>query len=349
MKVLVATSGVPFIRGGAEILADNLCQALSAAGHAAELIFIPFKHYPPNRIPDHMLACRLLDLTETCGVRIDRVIALKFPAYLIPHPNKVIWLLHQHRTAYELWDHPTAGDLIHHADGPFVREAIRQADRELIPEAKAVYTLSENVSDRLRRFCGIAGEPLYNPPAHASQFYSSSTGDYFFFPSRVTGVKRQLLAIEALARCRERTLIRFAGEADSPKELAACVDAIRRLKVEDRVEWLDWIAEEQKRELYANCLGVLFPPVDEDYGYITLEAMLSSKPVITCSDSGGPLEFVVDRQTGLVASPTPESLAQAMDALWVDRQCAAAMGEAGRARYEDLRISWKNVVEKLLC
>jgi glycosyltransferase involved in cell wall biosynthesis len=77
--------------------------------------------------------------------------------------------------------------------------------------------------------------------------------------------------------------------------------------------------------------------------------MLSSKPVITCSDSGGPLEFVVDRQTGLVASPTPESLAQAMDALWVDRQCAAAMGEAGRARYEDLRISWKNVVEKLLC
>src|ERR1035438_2207974 len=141
MKVLVATSGVPFIRGGAEILADNLCQALSAAGHAAELIFIPFKHYPPNRIPGHMLACRLLDLTETCGVRIDRVIALKFPAYLIPHPNKVIWLLHQHRTAYELWDHPTAGDLIHHADGPVVREAIRQADRELIPEAKAVHVI----------------------------------------------------------------------------------------------------------------------------------------------------------------------------------------------------------------
>ena len=121
MKVLVVTSGVPFIRGGAEILADNLCQALSAAGHTAELIFIPFKHYPPSRIPEHMLACRLLDQTETCGVRIDRVIGLKFPAYLTPHPNKVIWLLHQHRTAYELWDHPMAGDLIHHPDGPVVR------------------------------------------------------------------------------------------------------------------------------------------------------------------------------------------------------------------------------------
>jgi glycosyltransferase involved in cell wall biosynthesis len=348
MKVLVVTSGVPFIRGGAEILADNLCQALSAAGHAAELISIPFKHYPPSRIPDHILACRLLDLTETCGVRIDRVIGLKFPAYLIPHPNKVIWLLHQHRTAYELWNQPIAEDLIHYPDGPAVREAIRQADRELIPEAKAVYAQCQNVANRLRRYSGIDAEPLYSPPAHAGLFYNRTAGDYFFFPSRVTGVKRQSLVIEALARCRERTLVRFAGEPDSPRELAACVEAIRQLKVEDRVEWLGLVSEERKRDLYANCLGVIFPPVDEDYGYVTLEAMLSSKPVITCSDSGGPLEFVVDGQTGLVADSTPESLARAMDALWAGRRGAAAMGEAGWARYADLKISWEHVVETLL-
>lgn len=349
MRVLVVTSGVPFIRGGGEILADDLCQALSRARHDAELISIPFKHYPPNRIPDHILACRLLDLTEACGVRIDRVIGLRFPAYLTPHPNKTIWLQHQHRTAYELWDHRTAGDLIHYPDGPLIRETIRQADRELIPEAKAVYTLSKNVSDRLRRFCGIAAEPLYSPPAHASQFHGGTADGYFFFPSRVSRMKRQLLAIEGLARCREKTRVRFAGEADHPGELAACVEAIRHLKMEGRVEWLGWISEEQKRGLYANCLGVIFPPEDENYGYVTLEAMLSSKPVITCSDSGGPLEFVVDRQTGLVADPTPESLGQAMDALWIDRRCAAAMGEAGRARYEDLKISWEHAVEKLLC
>jgi glycosyltransferase involved in cell wall biosynthesis len=349
MKILIATSCVPFIRGGAEILADSLRDALRAAGHEAELAAIPFKHYPPERIPDHMLACRLLDLTETCGVRIDRVIGLKFPAYLIPHPNKVIWLLHQHRTAYELWDHPRAGDLIHYANGPVIREAIHQADRELIPEAKAVYTLSQNVSGRLRRCSGIGSEPLYNPPAHAGLFYNRPAGDYFFFPSRITAVKRQWLAIQALAHCRERVRVRFAGGADSPMQQAECDNAVRELKLGDRVEWLGVVSEEQKRDLYANSLAVIFPPVDEDYGYITLEAMLSSKPVIACSDSGGPLEFIVDRKTGLVASPTPESLAQAMDALWVDRRCAAAMGEAGRARYEDLNISWKNVVEKLLC
>ena len=349
MKILIATSSVPFIRGGAEILANNLRDAIAAAGHEAELVSIPFKHYPPERIADHMLACRLLDLTETCGVRIDRVIALKFPAYLIAHPNKVIWLLHQHRTAYELWDHPRAGDLIHGPDGPVIRDAIRQADRELIPEAKAIFTLSENVSGRLRRFSGIDSEPLYNPPAHAQLFYKGPTGDYLFFPSRITGVKRQWLAIRALAQCRERVRLRFAGEADSPMQQAECDNAVRELKLTDRVEWLGRVSEEQKRDLYANCLGVVFPPVDEDYGYVTLEALLSSKPVITCSDSGGSLEFVVDRQTGLVAQPTPESLAQAMDTLWTDRQRAAVMGAAGRARYEDLKISWENVVEKLLC
>ena len=349
MRIVVVTSEVPFIRGSAEILAENLCQALSAAGHAAELISIPFQQDPPNRIPDQMLACRLMDLSEACGVRIDRAIGLRFPAYLAPHPHKVIWLLHQHRAAYELWDNPLAGDLIHHPYGPVIREAIRQADRELMPEAKAVYTISKNVAGRLRRFCGIAGEPLYHPPPHASQFHKGSAGDYFFFPSPVTGLKRQLLVIEALAKCREKISVRFAGKSDNPRERAACLEAARRLNVEHLVEWLDWISEEQKRELYANCLGVLFPPMDEDYGYVTLEAMLSSKPVITCADSGGPLEFVVDRQTGLVADSVPEPLARAMDAVWADRRCAAAMGEAGRARYADLKISWENVVEKLLC
>jgi glycosyltransferase involved in cell wall biosynthesis len=349
MKIVIATTGVPFIRGGAEILAENLRGALAAAGHEAELAVIPFKHYPPERIPEHMLACRLLDLTETCGVGIDRVIGLKFPAYFVPHPNKVIWLLHQHRTAYELWEHPAAGDLIHFPNGLVVREAIRQADRELIPEAKAVYTLSQNVSGRLRRYSGIQSQPLYNPPANASLFHKGPAGEYLFFPSRITSVKRQWLVIQALAKCREPVQVRFAGESDTPAQKADCLNAIRELKLSGRVEWLGVISEEQKRALYANCLGVIFPPLDEDYGYVTLEAMLSSKPVITCADSGGPLEFVVHHQTGWVAPSAPESLAQAMDNLWADRRCAAAMGEAGRARYQDLRISWENVVEKLLC
>src|ERR1700691_225263 len=349
MKILVATSGVPFIRVAAEILAGSLLEELSEAGHEAELTVIPFKDYPPNRIPDQILACRLLDLTESCGIRIDRVIGLNFPAYLIPHPHKVIWLQHQHRSAYDLWDQPAAGGLVHSPDGPVIRETIRRADRELIPGAEAIYTQSLKVSDRLLRYCGIAAAPLYYPPANALLFYKSPPADYFFFPSPINAANRQWLAIQALAQCRERVRIRFAGEPGSRTQQAECVHAARKLKLNDRIEWLGGVSEDRKRDLYAHCLGVVFPPADEDYGCVTLEAMLSSKPVITCSDSGGPLEFVLDRQTGLVAQPTSESLAQAMDMLWADRGCGAAMGEAGRARYRDLHISWANVVEKLLC
>jgi glycosyltransferase involved in cell wall biosynthesis len=349
MKVLIATCGPPFIRGGAEILAESLREAIRAASHEAEIIRLPFEPWPPSRVPEQMLACRLLDVTESSGQTIDRVIGLKFPAYLIPHPHKVIWLLHQHRTAYELWDHPVAGDLIHHPEGPMVREAVRQADRALLPEARAIYTLSQNVSSRLCRFTGIDAPPLYNPPAHAALYHSGPAEDYLFFPSRINPVKRQCLVIRALALCREPVAVYFAGEADTPAQQAECTRTERELNLTGRVTWLGLVSEERKREHYAHSLGVVFPPLDEDYGYVTLEAMLSSKPVITCSDSGGPLEFVIHKETGLVADPSPQSLAAAMDAVWADRGRAAIMGEAGRQRYEDLKISWDNVVEKLLC
>jgi glycosyltransferase involved in cell wall biosynthesis len=114
------------------------------------------------------------------------------------------------------------------------------------------------------------------------------------------------------------------------------------------VEWLGQVSEEEKRALYAHALGVVFPPVDEDYGYVTLEAMLAAKPVITCTDSGGPLEFVRHGETGWIAEPTPEALAVALDRLWEERPRAKAMGAAGRAHYESLGISWTTVVERLL-
>ena len=133
-----------------------------------------------------------------------------------------------------------------------------------------------------------------------------------------------------------------------PGYYESCMALARRSRVQSRVEWLGTTSEAAKRDLYARSLGVLFTPLDEDYGYVTLEAMLAHKPVIACTDSGGPLEFVVNRETGLVCEPTPQALAAAMDELWEDRDLARRLGEAGRARYSDLRIDWATVLEKLL-
>ena len=174
MKVLITTTQVPFVRGGAEVHADGLRDALIREGHEAEIVSIPFKWYPPERIIENILACRLLDLTESCGSKIDRVIGLKFPAYLIPHPNKVLWILHQHRTAYELWENPMC-DLINWPNGLQIRDAIRQADMNFIPEAKEVFANSANVAGRLKKFCGIDATPLYHPPAHAENYFCAAS------------------------------------------------------------------------------------------------------------------------------------------------------------------------------
>jgi glycosyltransferase involved in cell wall biosynthesis len=346
VRIIIATVQIPFVSGGAESHAEGLKAALIAAGHEADIVTVPFNPAVPERIPDQMLACRLLDLTEIHGMPVDRLIALKFPAYLIPHPNKVVWVLHQHRAAYDLWNYPFE-DLSASPRGVIVREAIRRADQQLA-EAKAVFANSKNIANRLGHFCGINSVPLYHPPPNAESFFCDAAGEYFFFPSRLSASKRQSLVLEALALTKQKVKVRFAGLADSPEYGKRLKLLAAKLGVESRVEWLGFLTEEEKRDTYAKSIAVIFPPVDEDYGYITLEAMLSSKPVITCDDSGGPLEFVSHRKTGLVTKPTASALAEALDQLWQERSLAVKYGRTGRDSYEQMGLSWSEVVRRLL-
>lgn len=346
MRILIATTQVPFVRGGAEMHAEGLQAALAGAGHDVEIVSLPYKWYPPERIVDHIVAARLYDVTESTGRAVDLVIGLKFPAYLLPHPNKVLWILHQHRSAYDLWGGELC-DLIHYPNGESVRDAVRAADRALIPEARAVFANSRNVAGRLKRFCGIDARPLYHPPPAAERFRCAPAEDFLYAPGRINPAKRQLLIVEALAACREPVRVRLSGAVEDAAYERSVRDAIRSLGLTSRVEWLGEATEDEKVDLYARSLAVLFPPVDEDYGYVTLEAMLASKPVITCSDSGGPLEFVEHERTGLVVEPVPAAMAEAMDRLWRDRPIAAQWGEAGRATYDRHDIGWPGVVSAL--
>jgi glycosyltransferase involved in cell wall biosynthesis len=347
VRIAVVTSKVPFVRGGAEIHADQLCEALRREGHEVELVAIPFKWYPPEEILDHLMACRLLNLSESNATPIDRVIGLKFPAYHVRHENKVLWILHQFRTAFDLWGGPEA-DLAYYPNGKEVREAILQAEQALLPEARALFTNSKNVADRLQNHCGMDSEPLYHPPQGAEGFYFAEAKDYLYYPSRLAPLKRQALIIEAMALCKEPVRVVFSGAPDTPGYAGTLEQLAENFKVSHRVQWAGRVSEEDKLKLYAEAIGILFPPKDEDYGYITLEAMLSSKPVLTCADSGGPLEFVLHEETGLVTEPDALSVARGMDRLWKERAFAREAGLSGNIRYNDMGISWKRVVEVLV-
>lgn len=347
MRILITTTHVPFVTGGAEIHARSLLDALKRHGHEAEIVSIPFKWYPPAAIFDHLMACRLLDLTESSGVKVDRVIGLKFPAYHIPHPNKVLWILHQHRTAFDLWGTPNC-DLANFPEGAEMRDAIDKVERRLLREARALFANSQTVSDRLQKYSGVTVPPLYHPPKDAEKFYTAAAEPFFFFPSRISELKRQELVLRSLAFTKEPVVVHFAGRPDNPdfgKKLEALTS---ELKLDKKVRWLGPVSDEEMKSAYARCLAVLYPPKDEDYGYVTLEAMLSSKPVITCADSGGPLEFISQEHNGLIAEPTPESLAAALDFAWKNKSWASKAGRLGLDTYRSKNISWENVVQKLL-
>jgi glycosyltransferase involved in cell wall biosynthesis len=349
MRILIATTQVPFISGGAEVLAKTLLQACISRGHEAEIVAIPFKHYPAVRILDHMLACRLLDVTEVAEQKVDKLIGLKFPAYLIPHPNKSFWLLHQHRAAYEFWGNSALSDLMHTHDGSVIHDAIVNADQKNFREhSNSIFTISKNVTKRLKKFNSFDSRPLYPPPQDADRFYSDQEEGYLFFPSRLNLFKRQRLVIQALSKTKNPVRIVFGGRADEKTFESELESLTKKLGVDNRVTFLGSMTEEQKLKYYAKATGVIYTPLDEDYGYVTLEAMLSSKPVITCSDAGGPLEFIKHQETGLVAESDPDSLAAAMDELWENRGLSEKLGKTGRDLYHTLDINWDNVLKHLL-
>ena len=101
-RICLCAVQVPFARGGAEFLVDALRAALEEHGHRVDVVNLPFQWYPPRQVLTHALPWRLMDLKESQGAPIDRVICTKFPSYLMPHPNKMVWLFHQFRQAYDL-------------------------------------------------------------------------------------------------------------------------------------------------------------------------------------------------------------------------------------------------------
>lgn len=347
MNIAVLNTQIPFCVGGAEVLADDLVNALNARGHRATVVTVPFKWYPQQSLLDNMIACKLLDIEDYNGVRIDKVIALKFPLWLIEHSEKSLWILHQHRTAYDLWD-TRYNDLKSMPDGHLVRELIRREDTAAISACERTFTISQNVSDRLYRYNKIESGVLYPPPRSMDQFYCQDYGDFFFFPSRITPLKRQELVIESLAYASADVRVVFAGQADDADYLTALKKRAMELGVTQKITWLGQISEQEKFDLYARCLMVLFPSHDEDYGYITPEAMLSSKGVITLSDSGGALEFVTHDDTGCVLSPEAQILGGTLERIWHSRGLARTYGENARIKVTSMEISWDKVVGSLL-
>ena len=332
------------MKGGGESHVEGLRNAFLEAGYNAEIVAVPFKWYPPTEIMRSALAWRMLDVSSANGKPIDLVIGMKFPAYLVQHDRKVLWVMHQHRAAYNLWG-TQFDDLSTYPEGLRIRQWIHHCDNRFIPESKKIFANSKTVAARLSQYNNIESETLYHPPPRANSLYRGEQGDYVFYPSRLEPQKRQVLLIEAAKYLRTPVKIVFAGSSHDPGHYD---DLAKKIGVSNRITFRGFVDEKTMIELYANALGVCYLPFDEDYGYVTLEGMLSGKPVVVPNDGGGAAEFVENGIEGLIVEPEPKAIAEALDSLYEDRTRAKLMGERGKEKLKSLELSWQNVVQKLV-
>lgn len=339
MKLLVTANHTPFIAGGANYHVEGLVAALRREGHQVECLRLPF-HYDETAIERQMTFAEQLDLTAPNDVTVDRVISLQFPTYGVQHPDHVIWLMHQHRVCYELYDPQQASPAL-----AALKPQVEAFDQRHLSAAKGLFANSPRVAERLQHYNGLTAQPLYHPPYQAEQYTRADDWGYAFYPSRLEPLKRQALLIDAMANTRTPIKLLLTGEGSQRHPLE---QQIERLGLGDRVRLLGHISEQEKRTLYAHALAVAFPSFDEDYGYVTLEAMLAAKPVITCTDSGGPTAFVEHGITGWQCEPTPQALAARLDEAYAHRDHAKQMGKQGRDAYHAAEISWHQVVTKLM-
>jgi glycosyltransferase involved in cell wall biosynthesis len=324
------------------VIARELTRALRESGHDADILVTP--QNPFGHQASAYLATWLTDVTASEGRPIDQVISLRWPSYAVRHPRHVCWLNHTMREYYDLWDTFSAtlsprGRLKERVRKRF----IHGADRYFLTRLSKLYVQSRTVQQRLAAWPSLRSTVLY-PPAPQRNYRCDGYGKPLLFVSRLTRLKRADLLVRALATPAAnaiRLVIAGDGEERAALELLAA-----EVGVSTRVTFTGRLTDEQLIAQLATCRAVCFPPFQEDYGFVTVEAFASRKAVITCRDSGGPAELVDDGVNGFICEPAPDALGRAMCRLMEDAALAERMGAA--AFEAGAKLTWPGTVRQLV-
>lgn len=340
MNILILHSQVLFTTGGAEVLVAGLQDALRSQGHRADIVALPLAWNPVDRLLTTALAWSLLDVTTFNGVSVDLVVCTKFPTWAVRHPRKVLWLIHQHRQAYD-WYGTAMSEFRPDDRDRSIRDRVIEIDQRGIGSCTPRFAISRNVAGRLRRFCGIDADELY-PPVPRRGLRPDAYDPFLLSVARLDRAKRVGAIISAWPSVRSDLKLVVVG--DGPER-----QALERLSsasgLDGRVEFRGRVTDQELVRLYNRCRAVYYAPLDEDYGYATVEALAAGKSVLTAPDSGGVLEFVSDGENGYVIPLESRELAGAVNRL-ADEDVARGLGARGPRIVEDL--TWDRVVDSLL-
>ncbi len=245
----------------------------------------------------------------------------------IRHPNKVVWLVHQFRQAYEL----DGTELGQFGEDPFGRATVardpaaRSHDARRGPAAVRDLRRTSPIGSSARR--GSRPRCSYPPPQQLDYRSSDGVGSFILSVGRLDRAKRIDLLLEAAALDKSLRVV-VAGDGPDRQRLEQLSS---EHGLDGRVTFAGRVADDELVDLYADCLAVFYAPIDEDLGLVPYEAFLSEKPVVTTRDAGGPLEVVVDRENGLVCEPAPGRRRRSICLARGQPRAGACLGSLGQA------------------
>jgi glycosyltransferase involved in cell wall biosynthesis len=343
-RVFIGAVQEPFVRHESDHIIHQVYQGYRQKGWEADIVSIPFRWYFRRRLLGQILSWRLIDLIDEGpdeGHRVDRVLATRFPSYVVQHPCKIVWFFsHQPGLYGEAPAFPGPGKETEEAGR--LRELFVSIDTKSLREAKKIFAPSEAVAEQLKTYNDVQSEVLYPVPRLKEKMRSGRFGDFLLAVGRFGPSARFDLLLRALAHARSPVRCVIAAAGAPPPSLQALQE---QLALTDRVRFVSSPAEEDMTALYGECFAVASVASYDPARYRLLEALFAGKPVITMEDAADAREFVIHRETGSVCAPRPEALAQAVQELYDDRIKSHQLGDAGCERAA--RYSWDFVMDKL--
>lgn len=377
---ILAPSPVPFVLGGAENLWSSLLDYLNThTEHQADLIKLPSPERNFWEIVASYRAFSELNLDH-----FDVVIVTKYPAWMVQHSGKVLYLQHKLRGLYDTYPQHLSSALPDHPALTSLKVLLQteQPNYAHLPELWRLLDLLKTQANQLPHDYFSLPSPLIRAIVHFMDRIALQTGEvqhYMtlsktvadradYFPISVTP---QVLAhpsgLVSHAPRAYRTIF-TTSRHDSAKRLDLLIRAYRQTQVsyplliagegpqtealkhlaqgDNRIQFLGRLSPEALSRAYSEALYVPFMPYQEDLGLITLEAFNSQKAVLTTTDSGGAAEIVQHQRTGLVVEPNVDAIATAITELCANEAQTIAMGKAG---YDSVQnIQWRTLCEQLL-
>ena len=337
MKVGVVTARMASgERGGAEAFYGGLVGALQAAGHDAAEVPVRIDESTFDTLLESYARCYALDLHE-----YDLVISTKAPTFMVSHPNHVSYFVHTVRVFYDMFETEYGnGSSAQHAQ----RRVVHALDRfGLRPgRVRRHFTIGQTACRRLVEaspWWKSVGFRTLHPAPTLPRFRRPGKQDYILMPGRLHRWKRVGLMIEAYKHLDRKVPLLVTGTGEDEQQLR------RQAAGDSRIRFLGRVSESELIDLYADALLVGFIPKHEDYGFITIEAFKSGKAVLTCSDSGEPLQFVRDGHNGFVAEPDAKAIAARLTHAIDHRRRVAQMGAQGAKTVA--HVAWEPIVEAL--